>query len=66
MKTFALLAAGALALAACAETSAPDAGATDASLGSAGAAGPEFCETAPQADPVAMERWNELCFPDNP
>ena len=31
--------------------------------GSAGAMGPEFCESPP-TDPDAMTQWNELCSPD--
>jgi hypothetical protein len=30
---------------------------------SAAAAGPDYCQTVP-TDPAGIERWNDLCLPD--
>ena len=54
-----LLVAGALALAACADTGTT----TPLEPESAGAAGPGYCDTPP-ANPDALENWNQLCMPN--
>jgi hypothetical protein len=51
-----------LALAACAPGGGGDMTPV-ASGGSAGAQGPEYCETVP-TDPNEMTQWNELCSPE--
>jgi hypothetical protein len=62
MKSFALLAAGMLMLAACDTTGAPDPN-MEASGGSVGERGDAYCESVPN-DPTEIENWNTQCMPD--
>jgi hypothetical protein len=58
--TSALLAAGLLALAACADNTATTPAPTG---GSAGAEGIGYCDSPP-SNPDELEDWNQLCMPE--